>query len=199
MRETEIIDILDDISSQLDEDVVSSEEIVESLRNKMVDLSVTSLNSKKIFRTDKKSTNFKNKCPWFDIECKKNKSLLNNKRKSFQAALKYQLIFPVEQVNALKSAYFQQRRYYKKILRVKRRIFLENEKLELWKLKGEAPKVFWKKLRNSKEKTSLTFTNNELSNYFSKLLNCDNTTDDSKHDTPSSSLDYEIQDLIDKS
>ncbi len=71
--------------------------------------------------------------------------------------------------------------------------------MELWKLKGEAPKVFWKKLRNSKEKTSLTFTNNELSNYFSKLLNCDNTTDDSKHDTPSSSLDNEIQDLIDKS
>ncbi len=78
MRETEIIDFLDDISSQLDGDVVSSEEIVESLRNKMVDLSDTSLNSKKIFRTDKKSTNFKNKCPWFDIECKKNKSLLNN-------------------------------------------------------------------------------------------------------------------------
>ena len=53
MRETETIDFLDDISSQLDGDVASSEEIIES-RNKMVDLFDTSLNSKKIFRTDKK-------------------------------------------------------------------------------------------------------------------------------------------------
>ena len=70
-------------------------------------------------------------------------------------------------MNNLKSAYFQQRRVYKKLIRYKRHSFLEDKKKELWKLKGEAPKVFWKKLKNRKERPGLNFSNNQLSNYFS--------------------------------
>ena len=144
-------------------------------------------------------SNHKNKCLWYDAECKENKTLLNNARKSYQAALQSVEIFPVTQVNELKSAYFQQRRTYKKIIRYKRQRFLEHEKIELWKLKGEDPKVFWKKLRNSKEKTSLTFSNTELCSYFSNLLNSNTNaiTEDREFDYSDSSLDAATQSLID--
>ena len=42
--------------------------------------------------------------------------------------------------------------------------------MELWDLKGEAPKVFWKMLKSRNEKHHLNFSNNQLSHYFSTLL-----------------------------
>ena len=197
MRNTEIIDFLDNISNHLDDDDFYVEDIIKSLRLKMLDLSEAGLNSRGIFPKNDNRTTPKKKCPWFDNECKKNKTLLNNKRKSYQAALKFSTNFTVDQVNNLKLLYFQQRRVYKKIIRYKRDSFLENEKLELWKLKGEAPKEFWKRLKKTTEKANLEFSNDHLSNYFSKLLKSDGSADNNELESPASSLDTMTQELID--
>ncbi len=42
---------------------------------------------------------------------------------------------------------------------------MENEKLKLWNLKGEAPKVFWKKHRKYDKRNRLSFSNNQLFQY----------------------------------
>ena len=91
MESSEINNFLKDISNQLDNDVRPTEEIVELLRTKMIDLSEAHLNSRNIFRKTENKNNFKSKndCPWFDDECKENKQLLNNKRKAYQVALQF--------------------------------------------------------------------------------------------------------------
>ena len=53
-----------------------------------------------------------------------------------------------------------------KLIKYKCHSFLVKKKTELWNLKGEAPKVFWKKVKSSKEKSILNFSNIELSKYF---------------------------------
>ena len=98
----------------------------------------------------------------------------------------------------IKSAYFQQRRIYKKLIRYKRHSFLENKKTDLWNLKGEAPKEFWKKLKNGREKPNLNFSNNQLSNYFSTLLNSEDSSDNSESEISAFSIDTTTQNLIDQ-
>ena len=178
MESHEINTFLKDISNQLDNGDLSLEKIIELLRKKMIDLSEAHLSSRNMFRKTKNNKSVKLKtCPWFDAECQENKQLLNNKRKKYQAALKLYSNNHNNQVTDLKAAYFQQRRVYKNLIKYKRHSFLEEKKTELWNLKGEAPKEFWKKLKIRKGKPSLNFSNIELSNYFSNLLNCAESSD----------------------
>ncbi len=125
----------------------------------MVYLSESHFPSRNIFGK-KRSGRFKEKCEWFDDECRKQKTLLNNVRRSYQPALKMQNNSSIINVADLKLAYFQQHRNYKKILRKKRKNFLDNEKLKLWSLKGEAPKVFWQKLKCYDKRNRFSFSNN---------------------------------------
>ena len=64
---------------------------------------------------------------------------------------------------------------------------------------GEAPKEFWKKLKNGKEKHSLNFSNIELAKYFSTLLNSTDTRDSNESEILAPSIDIMTQNLIDKS
>ena len=203
MESSEITSFLTDISNELDNNDLSIEEIIELLRTKLIDLSEAHLTSRNIFRKTKNRNNFKSKsnCPWFDAECQENKQLLNNKRKKYQAALKLYLNNKNKQnkqMSNLKAAYFQQRRVYKKLIKYKRHSFLEQKKTELWNLKGEAPKVFWKKLKNRKEKPRLNFSNNELSNYFSTLLTSADSQDNNEAEILAPSIDTMTQNLIDE-
>ena len=141
----------------------------------------------------------KNTCPWFDDECQEKKQLLNNKRKKYQAALKLYSNNKDSQVENLKVAYFKQRRVYKKLIKYKHHNFLQDKKTELWNLKGEAPKEFWKKLKNGKEKHSLNFSNIELAKYFSTLLNSTDTRDSNVPEILAPSNDTMTQNLIDES
>ena len=195
MEGREIMNFLENISELLDKDDLNIEIIVELLRSKLVDISESHFSSKKLFHKNWNS-NSKTNCPWFDTECKEHKRLLNSKRKAYQAALKRFPILRDEEANDLRSAYFQQRRVYKKLIRFKRHSFLEKKKSDLWKLKGEAPKVFWKKLKNRKSKPSLKFTNNQLSTYFSTLLNFDNQANNSEIEISASSHDTLTQNII---
>ena len=201
MESSEITSFLTDISNELDNNDSSIEEVIESLRTKMIDLSEAHLTSRNIFRKAKSKTNVKlmNTCPWFDVECQKRKQLLNNKRKKYQAALKNSSNFEDNQDINLKSAYFQQRRVYKKLIRYKHHSFLQKKKTELWDLKGEAPKVFWKMLKSRNEKHSLNFSNNQLSKYFSTLLNSEDSRDrhENNHEIRAPSIDTMTQNLID--
>ena len=52
----------------------------------------------------------------------------------------------------LRQAYFQQRREYKKLIKNKRQSFLDTEKIKLWSLNSESPKLFWKKLSKGRKK-----------------------------------------------
>ena len=99
----------------------------------------------------------------------------------------------------LKVAYFKQRRVYKKLIKYKRHNVLQDKKTELWNLKGEAPKEFWKKLKNGKEKHSLNFSNIELAKYFSTLLNSTDTRDSNESEILAPSIDIMTQNLIDES
>ena len=72
------------------------------------------------------------------------------------------------------------------------------KKAELWNLKGEAPKVFWKKLKGSKENPILNFSNLELSNYFSTLLKSEESRDDNESEILTPSVDAMTQRLIDE-
>ena len=69
----------------------------------------------------------------------------------------------------LRQAYFQQRREYKKLIKNKRQSFLDTEKIKLWSLNSESPKLFWKKLSKGRKKTDLDFDDIELFDYFSGL------------------------------
>ena len=200
MEDNETNNFLTDISNQLDNDDLSCEEIIELLRKKMIDLSDAYLSSRNIFCKANNVNSFKpnTNCLWFDAECQENKQLLNNKRKKYQAALKLYSDNKNNHVNNLKSAYFQQRRVYKKLIKYKRHNFLEKKKTELWNLKGEAPKMFWKKLKNRKEKPSLNFSNIELSNYFSTLLNSPDSRDNNGPEILAPSIDNMTQTLIDE-
>ena len=75
---------------------------------------------------------------------------------------------------------------------------IEQSTRTLWNLKGEAPKVFWKKLKSSKEKPILNFSNIELSNYFSTLLNSEESGNDNESDILTPSVDAMTQRLIDE-
>ena len=101
-------------------------------------------------------------------------------------------------MNNLKSAYFQQRRVYKKLIKYKRHSFLEKKKTELWNLKGEDPKIFWKKLKSRKEKPNLNFSNIELSHYFSTLLNSKDIKVSYESEILAPSTDAMTQNLIDE-
>ena len=200
MESNEINSFLTYISNQLDNDDPPIEEIIELLRAKMIDLSEIHLNSRQIFHKSRNKNRFKStqNCPWFDAQCKENKHLLNNKRKAYQAALKFSSNSKDNRMNILKSAYFQQRRVYKKLIRYKRHNFLENKKTELWNLKGEAPKIFWKKLKNRIDKPNLAFSNNQLSSYFSTLFKSEDDKDTNEHEISIPSIDTMTQNLIDE-
>ena len=202
MESSEVNNFLKDISNDLDNTDLSIEEIIELLRSKLIDLSEVYLSSRNIFgRTNNKNKfRLRNKCPWFDAECQEAKQLLNSKRKAYQAALKFSSYTRDNHVIALKSAYFEQRRVYKKIISYKLNSFLEIKRLELWNLRRGTPKDVWKKLRGRKEKPSLNFCNNQLLTYFSTLLNSEDTRDrdDNKHEILAPSMDTMRQNLIDQ-
>ena len=99
-------------------------------------------------------------------------------------------------MNILKSAYFQQRRVYKKLIKYKRHNFLENKNTDLWNLRGEALKIFWKKLKNRIGKPNLAFSNNQLSSYFSTLLQSEDKRDTNEHEISVPSIDTMTQNLI---
>ena len=166
----------------------------------MLDLSEAHLRSRKSFgKTENRKTfNLNTNCPWFDAECQESKQLLNNKRKKYQAALKLYSNIKDNHVNNLKSAYFQQRRVYKKLIKYKRHSVLEKKKTELWNLKGEDPKIFWKKLKSRKEKPNLNFSNIELSHYFSTLLNSKDIKGSNESEILAPSTDTMTQNLIDE-
>ena len=166
----------------------------------MLDLSEAHLRSRKIFGKTKnrKTFNLNTNCPWFDAECQENKQLLNNKRKKYQAALQLYPNIKDNHVHNLKSAYFQQRRVYKKLIKYKRHSFLEKKKTELWNLKGEDPKSFWKKLKSRKEKPNLNFSNIELSHYFSTLLNSEDIKGSNESEILAPSTEAMTQNLIDE-
>ena len=149
MEDREIMNVLKNISELLDKDDLNIEIKVKVLRSKLVDISESHFSSKKIFHQNWNSTS-KSKFPWFDIECKEHKSLVNSKRKAYQAALKRFPMLRDEEANDLRPAYFQQRRIYKKLIRCKRLSFLERQKLELWKLKGKLKSILKKSKRQTK-------------------------------------------------
>ena len=121
------------MSNDLDNTNLPIEEIKELLRTKLIDVSESHLSSRNVFdRTNNKiKFRLRNKCPWFDAECQETKQLLNNKRKAYQAALKFSSNIRNNQVINLNLAYFQQLRVYKKVIRNKRNSFLEIKKAEL--------------------------------------------------------------------
>ena len=73
--------------------------------------------------------------------------------------------------------YFLQRREYKKLLKQKRKSFLDIQKQELWSLKAESPKTFWKKLNSGNKRTTLDFSTNKLFDYFNNLLQTNSSED----------------------
>jgi len=75
---------------------------------------------------------------------------------------------------------------------------LKKKKTELWNLKGEDPKSFWKKLKSRKEKPNLTFSNIELSHYFSTLLNSEDITGSNESEALAPSVDAMTQNLYDE-
>ena len=83
IEKDEIINFLNVVSQQLDKNELPIEDIVESLRSKMVYLSETQFSSRNLFNKNKSTAKPNNQCPWYDIECKQSKTLLNNARKSF--------------------------------------------------------------------------------------------------------------------
>ncbi len=83
MKGAEIGEYLITISEQLVDEAFSVDAIVESLRTKIVYMSESHFLSRNIFGK-KRSSKFKEKCEWFDDECRKQKTLLNNVRKSYQ-------------------------------------------------------------------------------------------------------------------
>ena len=76
--------------------------------------------------------------------------------------------------------------------------FLEKKKTELWNLKGEAPEVFWKKLKSIKEKPILNFSNIELSNYFSTFFNSEDSRDNNESEILTPSVDAKTQRIFDE-
>lgn len=117
-------DINDFLKDQLENEDFSIEEVIDLLRFKMIYLSEAHLKYRTVFCDTKNENKSKIYFAWFDIECRETKRLLHKKRKAYQAALKHSS----NQVNNLKSAYFQQLRVYKKLKKCKRHIFLENKK-----------------------------------------------------------------------
>ncbi len=72
--------------------------------------------------------------------------------------------------NNFRNLYFQQRREYKRLIKQKQRVYLDNQKQQLWAHKSECPKMFWKKLNKGKQRPDLGFSTNQLFEYFDKLL-----------------------------
>ena len=61
---------------------------------------------------------------------------------------------------------------------------------------GEAPKEFWKKVKNRKKKPSLNLSNMDLSNYSSTLLKCADSRDNTEPEVLAPSIDTMTQNLI---
>ena len=192
MEDREIMNFLENISELLDKDDLNIETKVDLLRSKVVNISECHFSSKTICH-QKWNSNSKSKFPWFDIECKEHKSLVNSKRKAYQAALKRFPMLRDEEANDLRPAYFQQRRVYKELIRCKRLSFLEKQTLEV---EREAQKVFPKQLKDRQNKHSLKFTNSQLSKYFSTLVNFDNQANNSEIEISASSHDTLMQNIL---
>ena len=165
----EIAEFLNKTNDQLGNKDMPVHLIVNSLRCKLIEISEQCFETKNIF--SKKKINVKCNNAWFDSECKSKKQNLSHARKLYQESLKMvknnlSNIIPCE----LRSAYFQQRREYKKLLKNKRKLFLDVQKEQLWLLKAESPKMFWKKLNKGRKPANLDFTNLQLFDYFNSLL-----------------------------
>ena len=95
---------------------------------------------------------------WFDNECKNKKQSLNRARKIYQESLKiFQTLSPGPYQENYVKPIFQQRREYKKLIKNKRQSFLDTEKIKLWSLNSESPKLFWKKLSKGRKKNRFRF------------------------------------------
>ena len=202
MESSEIINFLKVISNDLDNTDLSIEEIIELLQTKLIDLSEAHLSSRNVFgRTNNKNKfRLRNICPWFDAECQETKQLLNSKRKAYQAAPKFSSNTRDNHAINLKSAYFQQRRVYKKLIQYKRNSFLEIKKRgALGSEKGDSER-FLEKVERQKGKNQFELSNNQLLTYFSTLLNSEDNRDrdDNKHEILMPSMDTMTQNLIDQ-
>ena len=61
---------------------------------------------------------------------------------------------------------------------------------------GEPPNEFWKKVKNRKKQPILNFSNMDLSNYSSTLLNCADSRDNTEPEVLAPSIDTMTQNLI---
>ncbi len=147
---------------------------VNSLRHKIIEIAKQNLNLKPTFSDNERKT--KPFCAWFDQECKNLKTRLNKMRKSYENIIRISLCKTSPRVQEARNAYFEERRKYKKLLKYKRRSFLNIEKEKLWALKADSPKDFWSKLSKGKKQNNLDFSNSELYDYFNGLLNTNNAS-----------------------
>ena len=204
LKGEEVNNYIEIIKAQLDDCKSSADvdKVVNNLRSKLLELSENNFCAKKIFTKNKSRIK---KCAWFDEECKTIKTSLNKARKSYQDACKSSASCRYNNLDSLRTSYFSLRREYKKLLKRKRKFFLDFEKEELWDLKSESPKAFWKKLSSGQKKVGCDFSKNELFDYFNNLLTnndtnssatCDNLTVVSPM-TADSTANDETQKLID--
>ena len=169
---SETDDFLNDMNDQLRNKEIPVDLIIDSLRSKLIEISRKCFLVKKVFtKNDNKARDDKS---WFDSACREKKQKLNYAKKMYQESLRIiNSAMPNISCCELRDAYFQQRREYKALLKSKRKLFLIVQKDELWSLKSESPKTFWKKLNKGKNKVLLNFTNNQLFDYFDHLLKND--------------------------
>ena len=160
------------MNDQLRNKDIPVDSIIDSLRTKLIDISKKCFLVKTVFPKNDNQTRSDNS--WFDSECRDKKQKLNYNLKMYQESLRI-INSGWSNISScdLRNAYFQQGREYKALLRSKRKLFLNSQKEKLWSLKSESPKKFWKKLNKGKNKVLLTFTNNQLFDYFDHLLNND--------------------------
>ena len=164
-----ILKFLNDVEEELDDASFSVEKTVNSLRQQLIEIAKQNLHPRPIFVNHNEKS--KQSGAWFDLECKSGKQRLNNVRKTYENIVKLSISRDNPRVEAARDFYFSERRRYKKLLKHKRKSYLNVEKDKLWALKTNSPKEFWKKLSSGKKSNNIDFTYTELFNHFNELLN----------------------------
>ena len=162
-------DFLDLVEEELSRGEISIDDIVSKLRSKLLEISEICFVAKENFWSKSKETSKAR--GWFDSECHFMKQTVSKARKLYQESVRV-----IENVtsninpNALRNIHFQKRREYKKLLEHKRRLYLIVQKQQLWTLRSESPKSFWKRLSKRQKTMDLGFQPNQLFEYFNNLL-----------------------------
>ncbi len=181
------------IQEELDDESVPVHSTVEMLRTELVNISSNCFPPVNLFGGKNRKTY--NKAKWFDNDCKSSKKLLNLKRKLYQKELR--MNSSIDSLSVLRNEYFDAGRQYKKVLKSKRRQYMELEKTKLLNLKTNDPKSFWKALKGKRPISKLNFENIELSDYFNKLLTCENDSMPFSKLECESNIDDEVSQYID--